>query len=154
MNKHDIDANAPVPTADQLRMELIERKLAEMEKRETQKAAERQKLAAFTDDFMKNHVSDKEREMIRRLVQNAVSDGKWEALVYSFPSDLCTDSGRAITNGEPDWPKTLQGKAKELYERYQTIAKPAGYRLKAMIINYPGGMPGDVGLFLSWAPEA
>jgi hypothetical protein len=47
----------------------------------------------------------------------------------------------------------LRGKAKELYERYQNIAKPKGYKLKAMIVNFPGGVPGDVGFFLSWAPE-
>ena len=42
-----------------------------------------------------------------------------EAMVYSFPSDLCTDSGRAINNYDPNWPETLQGKAKEFFERYQ-----------------------------------
>jgi hypothetical protein len=100
---------------------------------------------------MKTEVSDKESAMIRRLVMNAVSDGKFEAMVYSFPSDLCTDGGRAINSNDPTWPNTLQGKAKALYDRYQTIAKPAGYRLKAMIINFPGGIPGDVGFFLNWA---
>ena len=28
-----------------------------------------------------------------------------------------------------------------------------GFRLKATIITFPGGMPGDVGFFLNWAPE-
>ena len=51
------------------------------------------------------------------------------------------------------WPETLQGKAKELYDRYTEVARPQGYRLKAMIINFPGGLPGDVGFFLSWAAE-
>jgi hypothetical protein len=83
---------------------------------------------------------------------NAVQDGKMEAMVYSFPSDLCTDSGRAINNGEPHWPETLQGKAKEFYERYLQFGKPQGYKLKAMVINFPGGIPGDIGFFLNWAP--
>ena len=52
-----------------------------------------------------------------------------------------------------DWPQTLQGKAKEFFDRYQTYGKPQGYKLKAMIINFPGGMPGDVGFFLNWAPD-
>jgi len=26
-------------------------------------------------------------------------------------------------------------------------------RVKAMVIDFPGGMPGDVGFFLSWAAE-
>ena len=91
--------------------------------------------------------------MIRRIAMSAMQAGKFEAMVYSFPSDLCTDGGRAINNSEPGWTETLQGKAKELYDRFQTIAKPKGYKLKAMIINFPGGVPGDVGFFLSWAPE-
>ena len=92
--------------------------------------------------------------MVRRLVANAVKDGKMEAMVYSFPSDLCTDSGRAINNYDPKWPETLQGKAKEFFDRYESLAKPQGYKLKAMVINFPGGVPGDIGLFLNWAPPA
>ena len=75
-----------------------------------------------------------------------------EAMVYSFPSDLCTDGGRAINNSDPDWPDTLQGKAKEMYDTFKARIQPQGYKLKAMIINFPGGVPGDVGFFLNWAP--
>ena len=98
-------------------------------------------------------MSEDEIAMVRRLVMNAVKNGKYEALVYSFPSDLCTDSGRAINSADPQWTETLQGKAKQFYERYLKYAKPQGYKLKAMIINFPGGMPGDVGFFLNWAPK-
>ena len=49
-----------------------------------------------------------------------------EAMVYSFPSDLCTDSGRAINNNDPNWPETLQGKAKEFFERYEELGEAAG----------------------------
>ena len=101
---------------------------------------------------MNNHVSEDEMAMVRRLVMNAVKDGKFEAMIYSFPSDLCTDSGRAINNIDPRWPETLQGKAKEFFESYEELAKPRGYKLKAMVINFPGGIPGDVGFFLNWAP--
>ena len=66
---------------------------------------------------------------------------------------LCTDSGRAINSADPQWPETLQGKAKQFYERYLKYAKPQGYKLKAMIINFPGGIPGDVGFFISWKTE-
>ena len=115
--------------------------------------AEQKKLSAFTDEFLHKHVSDDELAMVRRLVMNAVKDGKMEAMVYSFPSDLCTDSGRAINNNAPNWPETLQGKAKEFFDRYESIGKPQGYRLKAMVINFPGGVPGDIGFFLNWAPR-
>lgn len=152
-NTKDFDPNAPVPTADELRMQLIEKEFEKLEKARKVRDAEQEKLTKFSDDFLRNHVSEAEIAMVRRLVNNAVKDGKFEAMVYSFPSSLCTDKGRAINSGDPDWPKTLQGKAKEFYERFETFGKPAGYRLKASIINFPNDMPGDVGFFLNWAPE-
>lgn len=144
---------AAVPSADQLRMTILEKEMAEMAKQEKLKAQREKQLQDFTESFLTQHVSDDERAVIQKLVMNAVANGKFEALVYSFPSDLCTDSGRAINNRLAHWPETLQGKAKELYERYLSIAKPQGFKLKATIINFPNGMPGDVGFFLNWAPE-
>jgi hypothetical protein len=146
-------APAGVPSADELRMTILSKEMAEMDKHEKQRAQKEEQLRAFTESFLTEHVSDDERAMIQKLVMNAAANGKFEALVYSFPSDLCTDSGRAINNRLAHWPETLQGKAKELYERYMTIAKPQGFRLKANIINFPNGMPGDVGFFLNWAPD-
>ena len=154
MSGNKIDPNAMPPSADQLRKTLIDEQMAEMKKQEAHRSAERQKLEAFTGDFLKGQVTDDEIARVRRLVMVAVNDGKFEALVYSFPSDLCTDSGRAINSGDPEWPKTLLGKAKQFYERFQKFGKPQGFKLKAMIINFPGGIPGDVGFFLNWAPEA
>ena len=149
----NIDPNAVPPSADELRKKLLDEQMAEMKKYEIQRSAEQQKLEAFTSDFLKGQVSVEEIAKIRNLVMNAVKNGKLEALVYSFPSDLCTDSGRAINSGDRDWPNTLLGKAKQFYDRFQKFGKPQGFKLKAMVINFPGGVPGDVGFFLSWAPE-
>jgi hypothetical protein len=149
----DIDINAAPPSADQLRMALLEEQMKEAEKQEKLQARQNQELTKFTESFLKDQVNEDEIAMVRRLVMNAVKNGKFEAMVYSFPSDLCTDSGRAINSADPQWTETLQGKAKQFYERYLKIAKPQGYKLKAMIINFPGGMPGDVGFFLNWAPD-
>ena len=135
-------------------MSILQKEMERMDEERRAREAEQQKLAQFTQDFLHKHVSDEEVAMVRRLVQNAVKDGKFEAMVYSFPSDLCTDSGRAINNNDPRWPETLQGKAKEFFERYEKFGKPQGYRLKAMVINFPGGIPGDIGFFLNWAPPA
>ncbi|APG89159.1 inosine-5'-monophosphate dehydrogenase GuaB (plasmid) [Sinorhizobium americanum CCGM7] len=149
----DANADRRTPTAEDLRKQVLEREMEEMDRERKLKAIEEQKHADFAADFLKKHVTEEEIAMVRRLVANAVKAGKFEAMVYSFPSELCTDSGRAINSGDRDWPSTLQGKAKEFFERYQTFGKPQGYKLKAMIISFPGGMPGDVGLFLNWAPE-
>ncbi|ODT05780.1 MAG: histidine kinase [Mesorhizobium sp. SCN 65-20] len=140
-------------SAEELRMMLLEEQMAEAKKAESAQEQKQQELSRFTESFLKEHVTENEVAMVRRLVMNAVKNGKYEAMVYSFPSDLCTDSGRAINSNDPDWPSTLQGKAKEFFDRYQTYGKPQGYKLKAMIINFPGGVPGDVGFFLNWAPE-
>ena len=131
-------------------MSMLQKK---MDVERTARLSEEQRLQKFASDFLHQHVNEDEIAMVRRLVANAVKDGKTEAMVCSFPSDLCTDSGRAINNSDPRWPETLQGKAKEFYERFETLAKPQGYRLKAMIVNFPGGVPGDVGFFLNWAPQ-
>ena len=135
-------------------MSILQKEMDKMDTERKAREAEEQKLQKFTADFLHQHVNEQEIAMVRRLVANAVKDGKMEAMVYSFPSDLCTDSGRAINNYDPNWPGTLQGKAKEFFDRYESLAKPQGYKLKAMVINFPGGVPGDIGLFLNWAPPA
>jgi hypothetical protein len=121
-----------------------------MQRDDKVKAREAKKHAEFVDDFFRKHVGDKERDIIRRVVMKAAADGKSEAMVYSFPSSFCTDSGRAINSARPEWPTTLQGKAKEIYDLFVEVARPHGYKLKAMVISFPGGMPGDIGFFLNW----
>jgi hypothetical protein len=142
--------NDEIPNTQELRMRMLEREMAEMKKDEELRRRKLKERDDLVDNFLTKHVTDDERATILRLVRIAAENGKTEALVYSFPSDLCSDGGRAINNAQPDWPDTLQGKARELYERYIEVARPKGYRLKAMIINFPGGIPGDVGFYLDW----
>src|SRR5688572_14958190 len=73
-----------------------------------------------------------------------------ELMVMRFPNTLCTDKGRALNNSEPTWPDTLIGRPRQAYEFWREHLQPAGYRLKAMIVDWPRGLPGDVGLFLGW----
>ncbi|MDS9469806.1 hypothetical protein RGQ15_19800 [Paracoccus sp. MBLB3053] len=152
--KNNRDPDAPTPSADELRMIQLEKQMEEMERRAKLREAERQQHAKAAEEFLQGEVSDRERAMIRQLVMNAVEKGQFEALVYSFPSKLCTDHGRAINNNDRDWPETLQGKARAFYDRFKENLQPKGYKMKAMIINFPDGMPGDVGFFLDWAPKA
>ncbi len=152
MSQTPVDPNAAVVSAEELRKQMLEKQLAEMEREDKLRNLKREELSKFADDFFHKHVGEQERAIIRNVVARAVKDGKMEALVYSFPSDFCTDSGRAINNADPDWPNTLQGKAKELYDRFKDVAQPQGYRLKAMVISFPGGVPGDIGFYLNWEP--
>jgi hypothetical protein len=81
----------------------------------------------------------------------AAERGEKEVLVMRFPSALCTDKGRAINNAEPDWPATLTGRPRQAFEFWKEHLQPAKYKLRAMIIEWPGGMPGDIAFFLSWS---
>ena len=81
----------------------------------------------------------------------AAGRGETEVLVMRFPSALCTDKGRAINNAEADWPSTLTGRPRQAYEFWKEHLQPAKYKLRAIIIDWPGGLPGDVAFFLSWS---
>jgi hypothetical protein len=142
--------HSSISNAEEARAKALEQHLAQLERDKQTRSNKGEDVAKFTEEFFEKHVGEHERSMIRRVVLNAVADGKMEAMVYSFPSDFCTDGGRAINNHEPDWPTTLQGKAKELYDMFLEVAKPAGYNLKAMVLNFPGGIPGDIGFLLNW----
>jgi hypothetical protein len=82
--------------------------------------------------------------------RQAAESGFKELILLRFPSQLCSDGGRAINAAEHDWPATLRGEAAELYLRWERELKPNGFRLAARVLDFPGGMPGDIGLFLLW----
>lgn len=102
------------------------------------------------EDFIARDVRPDARERINTALRNAVEQGKHELMVMQFPSDWCTDGGRAINNDDPQWPETLDGFAKRAYVHFEKHMQPLGYKVCARIINFPGGKPGDVGLFVSW----
>ena len=52
---------------------------------------------------------------------------------------------------EPGWESPLTGVPKELHQTWAKYFQPRGYRLRVQIVDFPGGMPGDVGMTLSWS---
>ena len=91
--------------------------------------------------------------MVRRLVINAVKDGKMEAMVYSFPSDLCNDrGGRSTTTTRLAGDAT--GRGEGVLRPLPGARKPQGYRLKAIVINFPRDIPRDIGFFLDSSPPS
>lgn len=86
-------------------------------------------------------------------LRSAADRGETELMVMRFPNELCTDKGRAINNAERSWPETLTGRPRQAYELWRDQLQPAGYRLTATIVEWPSGLPGDVGFFLSWGTE-
>ena len=130
--------------------------LAEAEKASEEgrkRSAEEAEKKALIDQLLKpSGVSDEEG--IRRavkIIERAVSNGLTEVQVYRFPNLLCSDRGRAINQQEPGWEKTLTGVPKEIYDLWRRHFRDRGYKLKVQIVDFPGGMPGDVGMTLSWS---
>ena len=114
-------------------------------------AAEAEKQA-FLDRLSKpSGLTDEQViEKAQNIVARAVENGLTSVQVLRFPNHLCTDDGRAIDQGEEGWEKTLTGIPKELYSFWERQLKPAGYHIKYEISERPGGMRGDVCVFLSW----
>jgi hypothetical protein len=142
-----------LPTAKDLMTKIA---LAEAEKASeymrSAAAAEAEKKALMDQLAKPSGVSDEER-MTRAaaMIQRAANNGQTEVLVGRFPNQLCTDRGRAINQGEPGWETTLSGLPKELIEFWQKHLRARGYKLRVQIVDFPGGMPGDIGITLSWS---
>ena len=137
-------------TPDELRR-LTEEK--EMEK--AKEALEKQRKVDddhhhLRDAFMAQEIHPEVFERVSRVVKGAAERGEREVLAIRFPSEYCTDHGRAINNFESGWPDTLTGFARRAYEFWQKELEPRGYKLRAQIMDFPGGVPGDVGIFLRW----
>jgi hypothetical protein len=142
-----------LPSAKEMMEKLA---LAEAEKAEAasrrQAEVEAEKKLLLEKITKPSGVSDDEAmQRVAIIVQRAVSNGQTEVQVYRFPNQLCTDHGRAINQQEPGWEKTLTGLPKEMYEFWDRRLRPLGYKLKFQIVDWPGGMPGDVGISLKWS---
>ena len=85
-----------------------------------------------------------------KMIENAARNRLKEVQVYRFPYQLCTDNGRAINQMEAGWPETLTGVPKEIYQLWERHFREKGYKLRAEIVDFPNGMPGDVALTLAW----
>ena len=114
-------------------------------------AAEAEKQALLDRLARPSGLSDDEvMEKAAIIVNRAVENGMSSVQVFRFPNHICTDNGRAINQVEEGWETTLTGVPKEIFEFWKRQLKPRGYHIRYEIIDYPGGMPGDVGIFLSW----
>ena len=135
----------------------IKRRMAE---REAAKAAEElrrmreqeEKQKAVMAEFHKPPERTPEQllHFVQQLVNHAAEAGQTEVQVYRFPNEMCSDRGRRINNSEAGWEETLVGRPKAAYEFWHDHLRPLGFHLKAEVLDYPGGMPGDIGFFLTW----
>ncbi len=135
---------------DDLRRIAEEREMAKLKEALEHEKKLQEEQSSVRDAFMNQHIRPDAKERFTRAVRSAAERGVNEIQITRFPSSYCTDGGRAINNFEPDWPNSLTGFAREVYEIFDKTLRAKGYKLRAQILDYPGGMPGDIGLFLRW----
>ena len=109
--------------------------------------AEQERLRAA---FMERELLPEAKERVASLIRKAIEVGEREPMVLRFPSAWLPDQGRGITNHDPAWPDALEGFPRAAYAFFKAELEPAGFQLRAQILDYPDGMPGDVGFFLGW----
>jgi hypothetical protein len=146
------DLSKGLPTAQEVmeRLALAEGEKASVEARR-HAAAEAEKQALLDKLTEPSGVSDEEAmKRVATIIERAVANGLTEVQVYRFPNAICTDHGRAINQQEPGWETTLTGVPKEIYEFWDRQLRPRGYKLRVQIVDFSGGMPGDVGISLKW----
>jgi hypothetical protein len=141
-----------LPTAKEIQKQaaLKEAEKADAEARAAA-AAEAEKRALIERLGKPSGLSEDEKvKLASSVIQRAVRNGLREVQVYRFPNMLCTDKGRAINQMEPGWEKTLTGIPKEIFQLWTDYLKPRGYRVRYQVIDFPGGVPGDIGITISW----
>jgi len=128
---------------------------------------QRRRAQKAEEDARRTEMKNLEQEQIKRLmepieideerlanfmrrVRNAAEQGEHQILILRFPSAMCSDSGRAINNSLSGWEETLVGVPQQLLQVWHEHLKPLGFRFSAEVLDYPGGMPGDIGLFCKW----
>lgn len=147
---HEAEPLAPEPLAEDFRG-----LVSDFEHKEAEQRAEARRLAAAerrrrVETLIDHHVSDESWRTLVHQARQAAEHGETEFLLLRFPAQLCSDGARAINVSEPDWPATLRGEAAEVYLRWAHELRPHGFHLAARVLDFPGGKPGDVGLFLVW----
>jgi hypothetical protein len=148
-----------------------EREARRRSDREAEEQLQRRKeeeLAAFRSRLENFQLTDAVIQSGLSRIKRAFERGETELMISSFPSSFCTDGGRAIGNAaappinkptkeelaaraeQPEWLATLPGGVRRVFDYWKDNLKPGGFSFSARIIDYPGGMPGDVGIFFGW----
>ena len=145
--------DALLPSAKEVKQKIALAEAEEAERQARMRAEAQAEKKVLIDQLSKpSGISDE--EAIGRgikIIERAMHGRMTEVEVIRFPNQLCTDKVRAIIQQEPGWEKTLTGAPKEIYQLWEKYFRPRGYKLKVQIVDYPDGMPGDVGMTLSWA---
>jgi hypothetical protein len=123
------------------------KKMEEERKRDEKRKREQRELH---DAFMARDIHPEVMERLNKAIRIAAEQGFKEVQIVTFPASYCNDGGRRINNMLPDWPDSLEGFARRAYDFYMKELRPLGYKLHAQVIDFPGGVPGEIALSLKW----
>ena len=101
-------------------------------------------------DAIGRHLDPAQLLAVVAAMRRAAEKGEHRYLALRFPSELCTDGGRSINSAQPGWGTTLRGEAADLFRFWEEKLHPLGFGLNAEVLDFPGGMPGDIGLTFNW----
>ena len=153
MSTNAVESTSLIPSAKQAmeRLALVEAEKASEALRQKQKA-DAEKKALIEKLSKPSGISDEEAlKRASAIIERAIKNGLTEVEVFRFPNALCTDCGRAINNNlEPGWEDTLTGLPKEMYRFWNEHLRPLGYKARFQIVDFSGGLPGDIGITLKW----
>jgi hypothetical protein len=142
-----------LPTAKEAMdmLALAEAEKASEDSRQREKA-EAEKKALLDRLSRPSGVSDDEAiNRVVAIINRAVKSGQAEVEVLRFPNALCADRGRAINNNmEAGWEATLTGLPKEMHQFWDRHLRPLGYKARFHVVDFPGGVPGDIAITLMW----
>ena len=144
------ESASAVLTPNQLRKISEDASMAKAKQAFARMQLEEKARKGLYDAFMSLEPPANAVERVMATARHIAEQGRSEIQVLRFPASYLDDHGRKINNLESDWPTSLTGSAKQAFEFYEKNLKPLGYRARAQILDYPGGMPGDVGLYLVW----
>jgi len=144
--------DALLPSAKEVMQKIALAEVEEAKKQARMLAEAQAEKKALIDELNKSS-GISEEEAIRRamaIIERGMKNRKTESEVFRFSNQLCTDKGRAINQQEPGWEETLTGEPKEMLQFWRKHLRPRGYKLRVQIVDFPAGLPGDVGMTLSW----
>ena len=141
-----------IPTAKEIQKQAALKEAEKADEHAKRLAAAEAEKRALIDRLSKPSglTEDEKVKLASTVIQRAVRNGLTEVQVYRFPNSLCTDKGRAINQMEKGWETTLSGIPKEIYQLWTDYLQPRGYRIRYQIVDFPGGVPGDIAITISW----
>lgn len=139
-----------IPDANALRRQIAEREAEKAAAEARERMAAESAQQKWVDSLRNPVIAPDAEERLARRIATVVAQGRTEFEALRFPKELTTDNARAINQAEPGWENTLTGLPRIAYEYWAKNLRGKGYHLRAEVVTFPGGMPGECALILSW----